>query len=126
VGRHNDGGQGRVRGGRVQFVDARELQERVQQQIRRSVQRVRGRGQEGTVGRRPRGQLGGRLSEGGARLGLAVGRVDSRGRMVKVKIGCGAVAVAHKLVRALGSQRDRAAVLQGGSAEGEARSDGGG
>jgi hypothetical protein len=35
VGRHNYGGDGRVRGGRVQFVDARELQEGVQQQVRR-------------------------------------------------------------------------------------------
>jgi hypothetical protein len=102
VGRHNDGGQGRVRGGRVQFVDARELQERMQQQVRRGVQRVRGRGQEWTVGRRPRVQArGGCLGEGGALFGLTVRGMKGRGRMVKVKIGRGAVAVAHKLVRAM-------------------------
>jgi hypothetical protein len=80
----------------VQFVDARELQERMQQQV------GRGRVQEWTVRRRrPRVQARGGLSDGGAVFGLAMGGMDGRGRMVKVKIGRGAVAVAHKLLWAV-------------------------
>ena len=54
---------------------------------------------EWRVGRRPDVQGGGRLlDEGGALLGLAVGRMDGQ-RMLNVKIGRAAVAaVAHKLL----------------------------
>lgn len=89
----------------MQFVDARKLQERVQQQERRGVQRgcVSGWVQEwGRVGRRAQAQAGVRVLEGGGALfGLAVGRTGAR-RMLDVKIGSAAVvAIAHRLLRAL-------------------------
>lgn len=96
----------------MQFVDARKLQEGLQQDVWRGVQRERGRGVEGRRGRRPESQVGGRaLEEGGALFGLTGGGMDSR-RMGDVKIGWARVAaVAHKLsgAGARGRARSRAA-----------------
>jgi hypothetical protein len=83
----------------VQFVDARKLQERVQQQVGRGEHGMRRRGQLWGVWRRPQVEpLGWWLDVRGALFGLAVCGMNGQ-RMWEILICRGAVvAVAHQLL----------------------------
>lgn len=104
MGRHDYGGERGVGRGLVQFVDARELQEGVQQQVRRALEVGSGSvlerelvlGQQRGVGRCQKG--GGRRVKKRSRGGRLVQGQRNRLRMLGVKMLAAVAAVAHQLL----------------------------